>query len=131
MTQKIKHYPKDRDMERELQAIYSSKLESRCYDDSGTKSIEPYQFIQTGVIQFSATGSATVTKIANIKEANDKSLYVEANVRSLLVEAVVIDVTSTAVTITCQGLAGAVFSTSIGASGGQVLVNYIVIGTNP
>lgn len=129
MTLKPKYIPKEVELEQEIQTLYQSKLEARVYDTELSQTVEPSQFMVTGVLTFSATGSASVAKTIPITEPNDKTLHVNVGARSLLITAHVTDVTTTAVTITCQGVGGTTFSTSL--TSGQVLVDYLIVGTNP
>lgn len=108
--------------------LFRGRVARGAYNESGTFSIHNFQFIESGILDFSATGSATVTKIVSLTETYNKVLFSMAQSKNTDILANITDVTATAATITIRSVSATAIS---GVTTGTISVNYLLIGSNP
>lgn len=117
------------DLNRTLVRVFQAKIESLHKNENSGIGTFGYQSIEHGEVDFSHTGSATITKTYSLKEKQNKIVYANAHACNNLGVATITDVTQTAVTIVLRTVSGtANLSSVITAS---VKVFYQVIGSNP
>lgn len=117
-------------LNRDLQILYESKIESREYNENGSQKDYIYQSIVHGQGVFSATGSATIVRSFGFQNKFNNVLYATAHARSADVTAHITDVTASGVSITLRDAdSTAVISATI--TTGQITVYYQVVGSTP
>ena len=114
--------------ERTMTRAYQAKLESRYKRDGTAIQSFIYQSSEHGEVNFSATGSATVTRVFAFKEKQYKVIHATAHATSINTTAHITDVTASQIEITLKSTA-AMISSVITTS--QVRVFYSVTGSNP
>lgn len=109
--------------------LYRNKIEGRYANVHGTATARTFQSIQTGMVDATATGSATVTVTVALPEPLGEEVYVAANARSPLVIAAVTNVTQSQIEIQLRAPSGtANYSDVITAT---LRVNWMAIGSQP
>jgi len=114
-----------------LDILYRTRLESvHKAVDSAIKSYN-YHVAEYGEVDFTATGSPTITRTFAYKEKKNEIIHYNAHARSTLAIACVTNVTQTSIEITVRTVSGtANFSDVVTAAGG-VKVSYHLVGTQP
>ncbi len=111
-----------------LDIVYRTRLESVHKNvGSAIKSFN-YHVVEHGEVDFSATGSPTITRTFNFKEKKNEIIHYNAHCRSTLALACVTNVTQTAVEITVRTVSGTANFSDVTTA---VKVSYQVIGTQP
>lgn len=106
MTVRKRHQLNDPYTDYEVTEIYRTKPESQVLrTDSGT-AIRPFQVMEHGESDFTATGSATIAKSFAFTETYSNVVYAQAHAQDQNILAAVTDVTQSSVTITIRAVDG-------------------------
>lgn len=110
---------------------YRTRVEGLNHRDISSSAVVvyPFQSIETGLANYSATGSPSITKVFALADTYNTILFAQANARHSAIIAQVIDVTRTSISVEARTISGtANFSNVTTAS---FSVNYLVVGSNP
>jgi len=109
--------------------LYQNKIESRFSTDNETTTIDSYQSVEHGRLDFSATGSPTIAKTVKTAELHGKIIYATAHAQNTLAIATVTDVTNTSITISLRSISGTANFSSVTTD--VVSVYYQIVGSSP
>jgi len=109
--------------------LYRDKLEGRFATVNSTATLETFQSVEHGRIDFSSTGSPTMAKTIKLADFHGKILYATAHSQDQLAIATVTDVTSTSITLLLRSVSGTANFSSVTTA--LVSVYYQIVGSSP
>jgi hypothetical protein len=115
-------------LNRNLDTIFSHKLESKWKREGTTITPFVYQQQECGEVDFTATGSPTVALTFALQEKHSRVIFAQAHAKSTLVTAHVTDITATSITVTCRTVSGTANFSSVATA--TVKVFYSVVSSD-
>jgi len=91
-------------LNRNLDQLYRNKLESITHTDTSATVAATFQYIESGEISVSATGSPSVTTVVTLQKKPNKLLYVGANAEVDGIVASVHNVTGTSISVSVRAM---------------------------